>query len=66
MSNHSIDCEICGEDLRGLGGGHDPLCPMPKDSFYIIDKHHKEGLIAYYNSRKQAQDQSKREEPTYY
>lgn len=27
VSNHSVDCAICGEDLRGLSGGHAAMCP---------------------------------------
>ncbi len=30
MANHTIDCEVCGEDLRGLGGGCAPGCPDSK------------------------------------
>jgi hypothetical protein len=26
MSNHTIDCEECGEDTRGLSGGHAAGC----------------------------------------
>ncbi len=29
MGNHTVECEHCGEDLRGLTGGHSPNCPRP-------------------------------------
>jgi hypothetical protein len=27
MGNHTVDCDDCGWDLRGLSGGHAPDCP---------------------------------------
>ena len=27
MGNHTVDCPVCGSDLRGLGGGHEFDCP---------------------------------------
>jgi hypothetical protein len=27
MGNHTVDCDECGWDLRGLSGGHAPDCP---------------------------------------
>lgn len=30
MGNHTVECDDCGWDLRGLGGGHAPDCPSLK------------------------------------
>ncbi|MEP3669333.1 MAG: hypothetical protein ABJN42_21660 [Roseibium sp.] len=27
MGNHSVECDDCGADLRGLSGGCEPYCP---------------------------------------
>lgn len=49
MSNHSIDCRICSEDLRGLSGGHMPFCPRQDASLEEKIKFwKKEGLMNTY------------------
>ncbi len=31
MGNHTVNCQICKEDLKGLSGGHAPGCPGPSE-----------------------------------
>jgi len=39
MGNHTVDCDFCGQDLRGLSGGHAFGCPNTAEKsirfFYI-------------------------------
>lgn len=38
MSNHTVDCPVCGEDMRGLGAHHG--CTLTEDAapFYVKPK----------------------------
>ena len=38
MGNHSIDCVVCGNDLRGLSGGCAPYCPGDGASSLAIEQ----------------------------
>lgn len=44
MGNHSIDCDVCGNDLRGLSGGCAPGCPDNNAKFNGLPLHEKKAL----------------------
>ena len=38
MGNHTVDCDVCGQNLRGLSGGHASGCPGERATRDEIEK----------------------------